>query len=216
MNLTFSPQYWSLYVITDESMGRGRDHAEIALSAIAGGADVIQLRDKTASSRKLYEAAMAIRRLTWNNNVPFIVNDRLDLALACRADGLHVGQSDLPAAVARRLLGKTRILGVSAESIEQARQAIKDGADYLGVGPIFEARTTKSDAGAPIGLELLAHIRATTPLPIIAIGGINARNAAQVIQAGASGIAVISAIAAADDIKAATRQLKDLVLAAQA
>ncbi len=212
MNFFDSLRNWLIYVITDEHISGGRTNIEITRAAIAGGADVIQLRDKTASSRKLFEDAMEIRHLTWKARVPFIVNDRLDIALACNADGLHVGQADLPASVARQLLGEDKILGVSAETLEEALQAEKDGANYLGVGPIFEARSTKPDASQPIGLTLLAEIRRHTSLPIIAIGGINAANAMETISAGANGIAIISAVVAAPDIQSATRRLKALVM----
>jgi thiamine-phosphate pyrophosphorylase len=212
MNFLDSLRSWSVYVITDELISPGRSHVEIARAAIAGGADVIQLRDKSASSRKLFEDAMEIRHLTWKAKIPFIMNDRLDIALACNADGLHVGQSDLPALVARQLLGEDKILGVSAETVAEALQAEKDGANYLGVGPIFDARATKPDASQPIGLVLLAEIHRQISLPIIAIGGITAANAVETLSAGANGIAVISAVITAPDIQNATRRLKALVL----
>jgi thiamine-phosphate pyrophosphorylase len=202
---------WHLYVITDEQLSKGRSHAEIARSAIEGGADVIQFRDKTASSRKLYDDALAIRKITRQAHVSFIVNDRIDIALAVNADGVHVGQKDMPALVARQLIGKNKILGISAETLEQAVQAEKDSADYLGVGPIYEARATKPDACEPMGLFLLRQVRQKCQVPIIAIGGINHNNAKEVIQAGADGIAVISAIVAAEDVSAASRELKALV-----
>lgn len=203
-----SPANWRLCVITDELVGRGRSHLRIAEEAIRGGADVIQLRDKTASGHRLYEVALTLRKLTRDAKVPLIVNDRLDVAMAVDADGVHVGQQDLPASAARRILGSGKILGVSAETAEEALLAEKDGADYLGVGPIFEARGTKVDAGAPLGLELIERIRRHTRLPIVAIGGINAENARQVREAGADAAAVISAIVAEDDIVQATRRLK--------
>jgi thiamine-phosphate diphosphorylase len=128
--------------------------------------------------------------------------------MAVDADGVHVGQDDLPASVARRILGPGKILGVSAETVEEALAAQKDGADYLGVGPVFEARGTKSDAGAPLGIELIARIRKGCSLPIVAIGGINAENARSVREAGADAVAVISAIASADDIAQAAMHLK--------
>jgi thiamine-phosphate pyrophosphorylase len=199
---------WRLYVITDERLGRGRSHLRIAEAAILGGADVLQLRDKEASSGRLYRAALELRKITREAKVPFIVNDRLDVALAADADGVHVGQEDLPASVARRILGPGKILGVSAETVEEAIRAEEDGADYLGVGPVFEARGTKADAGEPVGLELVEQIRRRCRLPIVAIGGINAENARKVREAGADAVAVISAIVAADDIAQAARQLK--------
>jgi thiamine-phosphate pyrophosphorylase len=211
MDDTPSPARWRLCVITDERLGRGRSHVEIAEAAIRGGADVIQLRDKTASGRLLYEIAIALRRLTRDAGVPFIVNDRLDVALAADADGVHVGRHDLPAAAARRILGPGRILGVSAETLEDAVTAARDGADYLGVGPVFEARSSKADAGEPLGLDLVARIRRECRLPIVAIGGIDAGNARLVRDAGADAAAVISAVVSADDIAEAARHLKRLL-----
>lgn len=203
-----TPARWRLYVITDERLGRGRSHLEIAEAAIRGGADAIQLRDKTASSRRLYDIALPLRRLTREAGVPFIVNDRLDIALAADADGVHVGREDLPASVARRIMGPGKILGVSAETVEEAVAAEREGADYLGVGPVFEARGTKPDAGEPMGLDLIARIRRGCRLPIVAIGGIHAENARSVRDAGANAAAVISAVASAEDVAQAARLLK--------
>ena len=211
MNVRVSPGRWRLHVITDAEASRGRTHLQVAEAAIAGGADVLQLRDKEAPTGRLYREALQLRRLTRDAKVPFIVNDRLDIALAVDADGLHVGQSDLPASVARKLLGPGRILGVSAETVEEAVRAEKDGADYLGVGPVFEARGTKPDAGEPVGVDRIARIRRHCRLPIVAIGGINADNARQVREAGADGAAVISAIVSADDISLAVRRLKRIL-----
>ena len=208
-----SPGRWRLYVITDESVSRGRSHIEVAEAAIRGGADVIQLRDKTASGGTLYRVALSLRKLTREAKVPFLVNDRLDIALATDADGVHLGQKDLPAAAARNIMGPGRILGVSADTLEEALLAEKEGADYLGVGPVFEARETKADAGEPLGLERIARIRKHCRLPIVAIGGIDAQNARQVREAGADSAAVISAIVAADDITQAARELKSILSA---
>jgi len=206
-----SPARWRLYVITDERVSRGRSHLQVAEAAILGGADVLQLRDKESSSGRLFQVAMQLRKLTREAKVPLIVNDRLDIALAADADGVHVGQADLPASVARSILGPGRILGVSAETVAEAVAAAEDGADYLGVGPVFEARGTKPDAGLPLGLELIAEIRRHCRLPIVAIGGINAENARKVREAGADAAAVISAVASADDIARAARRLKRLL-----
>lgn len=204
----FSPARWRLYVITDERLSRGRSHLAVAEAAIRGGADVVQLRDKEASGARLYEVALALRRLTRDAGVPFLVNDRLDVAMAVDADGVHLGQEDLPASAARRILGPGKVLGVSAETVGEALLAEREGADYLGVGPVFEARGTKPDAGRPRGLEQIARIRAESGLPIVAIGGIDAGNARQVRNAGANAVAVISAVVAADDIEEAARRLK--------
>ena len=206
-----SPVRWRLYVITDEQVGRGRSHLQIAEAAILGGADVLQLRDKESTSGRLFQVALQLRKLTREAKVPLIVNDRLDIALAVDADGVHLGQADLPASVARNIMGSGRILGVSAETVAEAMAAEKDGADYLGVGPVFEARGTKPDAGDPRGLELIAEIRRHCRLPIVAIGGIDAENARKVLEAGADAAAVISAIAAADDIEEAARRMKGIL-----
>jgi thiamine-phosphate pyrophosphorylase len=211
MTERLSPARWRLYVITDERLGRGRSHLQIAEAAIQGGADVVQLRDKTASSRRLYDIAVQFRRLTREAEVSFVVNDRLDVALAADADGVHIGREDLPASVVRRILGPGKILGVSAETVEEAVTAEKDGADYLGVGPVFEARGSKADAGEPLGLDLIARIRRDCRLPIVAIGGINAENARLVRDAGADAAAVISAVASAEDVAQAARRLKLLL-----
>jgi thiamine-phosphate diphosphorylase len=204
-------QNWQLYIITDQQLSGGRSHLQVAEEAIHGGADVIQLRDKTGSSGELYNSARQIRDLTRKHQIPFIVNDRLDITLAVDADGLHVGQEDLPVSVARKILGPSGILGVSAGSVEEALQAEQDGADYLGVGPVFEARSTKADAGEPKGLSLISEIRKQCQIPVIAIGGISVENLAAVFQAGADGIAVISAIVAAPDIQEATLAFKKVV-----
>ena len=206
-----SPGQWRLYVITDEKASRGRSHLQVAEAAILGGADVLQLRDKEASSGRLYRVAMQLRKLTRDANIPFIVNDRLDIALAAGADGVHVGQTDLPASVARKIMGPDRILGVSVDTVEEALLAEKDGADYLGVGPVFEARGTKPDAGEPLGVDRIARIRRHCRLPIVAIGGIDLENAGKVRDAGADAAAVISAIGTADDIARAVRRLKGIL-----
>ena len=146
-----------------------------------------------------------------DRGVPFIVNNRLDIALAVGADGVHVGQSDLPAAVARKLIGAGKILGVSATTLDEAVRAEEDGADYIGLGPIFEARGTKPDAGQPLGLDLIRAARERCALPIVAIGGINGSNICDVFEAGADCAAIISAIVSAPDIADAVRRLKELV-----
>jgi thiamine-phosphate pyrophosphorylase len=206
-----SPGLWRLHVLTDRKASRGRSHLQVAEAAIAGGADVVQLRDKEASSGELYREALQLRKLTRKAKVPFIVNDRLDIALAVDADGVHVGQADLPASVVRKIMGPGKILGVSVVTVEEAILAEKDGADYLGVGPVFEARGTKPDTGEPLGVDCIARIRRHCRLPIVAIGGINAENALKVRDAGADAAAVISAIVSADDISMAARRLKRIL-----
>jgi thiamine-phosphate pyrophosphorylase len=203
---------WRLYVITDINLSRGRTHIEIAKEAIAGGADAVQLRDKEASGKKFYNTAREIRRLTLDASIPFIINDRLDIAIAVEADGVHIGQDDLPAVAARKLLGKDKILGVSASSLFEAVQAERDGADYIGFGPIFEARGTKPDAMEPLGFRVLASVRNKCKIPVLAIGGINHENFDKAIKSGASGVAVISAVVGAENIAEAVRVLKSRII----
>lgn len=199
------PAVAGLYVITDCTLRPGRTHLDVARAAVEGGARVLQLRDKNASDSALLDVARAIRRLTREADVLFIVNDRLELARAVAADGIHLGQEDLPAREARRRWPEG-LLGVSIDDGPTARQAEEDGADYLGVGPIFGTRT-KGDAGPAVGLEQIARVRAASSLPIVAIGGIDQENIATVAAAGADCAAVISAVVCAPDMEAATRAL---------
>ncbi|WP_406677009.1 thiamine phosphate synthase [Moorella sp. ACPs] len=197
---------WDLYVIITTKLGGGRPTLELVRQALAGGATAIQLREKDLSARELVELGREIRELTRAAGATFIINDRLDVALAVEADGVHIGQEDLPARVARELLGPGKILGVSTGTVAEARQAVVDGADYLGVGSIY-ATKSKGDAGEPIGLAGLKAIRAAVAIPVVAIGGINTSNAAEVIAAGADGVAVVSAVIGAPDVAAAAKEL---------
>jgi thiamine-phosphate pyrophosphorylase len=201
---------FDLYIITDEMIGGGRSPAEIAQRAIAGGADVIQLRDKTCSSLALLRAAREIRTITRQSGTLFIINDRLDVAIACGADGVHLGQDDMPVSTARQLAPPGFIIGVSVGTVGEAVQAGREGADYLALSPTFST-ASKDDAGPGYGLDRLREIRRVVSIPVIAIGGINRQNAGDVIAAGADGIAVISAVVASPDITAAARELKDIV-----
>ncbi len=200
----------ALHALTDRLWSRGRAPLDVARQAIMGGATVIQLRDKTASTRSLIEEGLALRALTRELGALLIVNDRIDVALAIDADGAHVGQDDMPASYARMLLGPERILGVSAANLDEARAAVAADADYLGVGPIYPTRG-KADAGTPTGTVVLREIAARHATPLVAIGGITVETTPDVITAGAAGIAVITAIDAADDISAAARELRDLI-----
>jgi len=203
-----------LCVITDATLVPGRDHVAIAKAALSAGADMIQFRDKTGDLRRLLAQARAVQALCRSSGAIFIVNDRLDLALAAGADGVHVGQDDLPAEAARRLLGPGRILGVSTHDRDQAEAARACRADYIGFGPMF--RTGTKDTGyTPRGLNMLREIRAAVSLPILAIGGITLENVADVIAAGATAPAIISAIVAAPDVAAATAAFRERVLAAK-
>jgi thiamine-phosphate pyrophosphorylase len=200
------PRY-DLYVISDPVLARGRSHLEVVRAALEGGADAIQIRDKSSTAYNLSLISAEIQPLARKFGAAFFVNDRVDVALLARADGAHVGQEDLPAREARRLLPRPRLIGVSAGSKEEARRAEREGADYVGVGPVF-ATATKPDAGEPLGIEALATIAAAVRIPVVAIGGITQENVARVFAAGASGAAVVSAVVAADDMAAAARALK--------
>jgi thiamine-phosphate pyrophosphorylase len=200
------PRY-DLYVITDVGLARGRSHVEIARAALEGGADAVQIRDKSSPAMNLCRWSGEIQPLARKFGAVFLVNDRVDVALAADADGAHVGQDDLPARETRRLLPRPRILGVSAGTKEEARRAEKEGADYLGVGPIFPT-DTKPDAGAALGPEGLAAIVKSVSIPVVAIGGITADNVARVFEAGASGAAVVAAVVTAEDMAQAARALK--------
>lgn len=180
--------------------------------AVRGGATLVQLREKTASSLEFYRTAVSVKRVTDSFGVPLIVNDRADIALAAGAAGLHVGQDDLPVPAARRLIGDG-ILGVSVSNIEEALSAQKDGADYLGVGAMFPT-ATKSDAEA-VSMEELKRIRSVVSIPIVVIGGIHRKTVPLFRGAGIDGIAVVSAVMAAEDIRSAARELKELFLAAK-
>ncbi|MFN3476319.1 MAG: thiamine phosphate synthase [Candidatus Methylomirabilales bacterium] len=204
---------WELCVITDRKVSGGLSHREMAERALQGGASIIQLRDKEASPRALLPEAFALAQLCRQYGATFIVNDRLDLALASGADGVHLGQDDLPAQAARRLL-QGKLLGVSTHSVEQAVQAEEDGADYIGVGPIFPT-ATKETGYRPLGLEGLRKIREAVKIPVLAIGGIDFENAPLVIQAGADGVAVISAVVGAHDITQAAHRLWGIVRSAK-
>jgi thiamine-phosphate pyrophosphorylase len=200
------PQF-DLYVITDTVLSHGRSALEIARAALEGGADAVQLRDKSSPAFNLCRLVSEIQPQARKFGALLVVNDRVDVALVCGADGAHVGQEDLPAREARRLLPRPVVLGVSAGSREEARRAEKEGADYLGVGPVF-ATPTKPDAGEALGIERFSEIARAVSIPVVAIGGITLDTVDQVIGAGAAGAAVVSAVVAADDMAGAARALK--------
>ena len=207
---------WRVYVITaDPAQARGRSHLEIAEAAILGGATAVQLRMKNAPARVILETARRVGARCRDAGVAFIVNDRVDVALAADAAGAHVGQDDLPAEAARALLGAGPLLGVSAATQEEAAAASRGGADYLGVGAVY-ATATKADAGEAVGLARIREVAASCDLPIVGIGGIGIDNAAAVIRSGAAGVAVITAVTMADDMAEATRRLRQEVDRARA
>ena len=198
---------YDLYVITDEATAGGLTHAEIAERATAGGADVIQLRDKTCGCRELCRIGRELRTITMKTGTLFIVNDRLDVALACGADGVHLGQDDMRAGVARQLAPPGFIIGISVGTVDEAVEAELEGADYIAPGPVFST-ASKHDAGPVCGLEVLREIRRSVSVPVVAIGGINLENVHEVIAAGADGVAVISAVVGKRNITAAARKLR--------
>jgi thiamine-phosphate pyrophosphorylase len=195
-----------LMVVTDPDCGAGRTVVEVVRAALRGGAPAIQLRMKDASAREMVEVARALLAETRATGALLFINDRVDVALAVGADGAHVGQDDLPAAAARRIAPPDFLLGVSAETAELAREAEADGADYVGVGPVY-ATESKADAGEAVGVERIAQVAAAVRIPVVGIGGITIGNAPPVIHAGAAGVAVISAVMRADDPEAAVRAL---------
>ncbi len=205
---------YSLYLVTDRGLAGGRSNFEVVKAAVEGGATVVQLREKDCSTREFVQQALAIKDFLRNRRIPLIINDRLDVAQAVRADGVHLGQTDMPLEMAKEILGDSMIIGISAESLEDAIAAERGGADYLGVSPIY-ATPTKTDTAPPLGLAGLREIRKAVRLPLVGIGGLNRQNCAEVIRSGADGVALVSAIVAADDPEAAARVLKKIITEAR-
>ncbi len=201
------PIDYSLYLVTDRSLSLGRSTLDVIRAAVAGGVSVVQLREKEATARAFYREGLEIRGFLAVRGVPLIINDRLDIALALDADGVHVGQDDVPVAVARRILGDGKILGASVFTPEEARQAEGEGANYLGLSPIFTT-PTKPELTEQIGLEGISRIRAAVAIPLVGIGGLNESNAFEGIRAGLDGVAVVSAICSRPDPRAAAEAIK--------
>jgi len=198
------------HVLTDTVLQCRLSHVELTELAIAGGADTVQFRQKGGATREMIRAAEQMQALCKRSGVTFVVNDRVDVAIASHADGVHLGQDDFPIPLARKLLGAGAIIGGSASSLEEARKCLLEGADYVGFGPVY-ATTSKEDAAPAGGLGLLKQIVEAIPLPIIAIGGITRDNMPPVIRAGVHGIAVISAVCCQEDPKEAAKCLRDLL-----
>lgn len=196
---------YTLYLCTDRGLMSTDTLEEAVEQAVQGGCTVVQLREKDCTSLEFYETARSIKKITDRYKVPLIINDRVDIALAVDADGVHVGQSDLPASVVRRILGPDKIIGVSAGTLAEALQAEAEGADYLGVGAMY-ATSTKEDADVTT-IEELKEIRKAVGIPIVVIGGINKNTLENFKGYGINGLAVVSAVIAADDIKAAAGEL---------
>ena len=198
---------YTLYLVTDRQLMSCDSLTEAVEQAILEGCTMIQLREKELSSLEFYNQAVAVKQVTDKYHIPLIINDRIDIAMAVQATGVHIGQHDLPAAAVRKVIGENMLLGVSASSIAEAIQAQQDGADYLGVGAMFPTGT-KTDAES-VSMEELQKIRTAVSLPIVVIGGIKG-NAGRFKPMGIDGLAVVSAIIAQSDIKAAAAELKDL------
>lgn len=186
------------YFITDSKLSRAGNESDV-LSAVSCGVEVVQYRNKNAQTLQMYEEALVLKEICLDGDCLFLINDRLDIALAVEADGVHVGQTDMPCLQARRLLGPEKVIGVTVHNLAEAVQAESEGADYLGVSPIFQT-ATKPDAGKPAGIKLIEEIRDQVDIPLVAIGGINHSNASQVIGAGARALCAISSVVARENV----------------
>lgn len=200
---------YKLYLITDRNFLNGRSLKKCVEDAIKGGVTLIQIREKDASTREFYEVAKEVKEITSKYNIPLIINDRIDIAIAIDAEGVHLGQSDMPLKLARKILGEDKIIGISANNLEEALEAQRDGADYIGLGPVFYTGT-KKDIDEPIGVQGLREITKNIDIPSVAIGGINKENAKLVLESGVQGISLISAILGSENVEKASRELSTL------
>lgn len=196
---------YTLYLCTDRDLMSSATIEENVKLAIKGGCTVIQLREKNCSSKEFYDLAVSVKKITDKYNVPLIINDRVDIAMAVDAAGVHIGQSDLPADVVRRIIGDDKIIGVSTAKLDEALKAVKDGADYLGVGAMYST-DTKTDA-RPVTMEELKEIRKNVDIPIVVIGGINMNTLGNFKNIGIDGLAVVSAIVAQPDVEKAAKDM---------
>ncbi len=201
---------YSLYFIADAELAGDRDLLAIVRAAVRGGVTLVQLRGKNLPFREFLGLSTKTARILVEAGIPLLINDRLDIALACDAEGVHLGQEDMPLPYARKMLGPDKILGFSVNSLEEARGAEREGTDYVGVGPVYATSTKETDLPV-LGPQGIRNIKDKIKIPVIAIGGINAENAAAVVEAGADGIAVISAIMGASNIENAARELKNII-----
>ncbi|MGE3245603.1 MAG: thiamine phosphate synthase [Beijerinckiaceae bacterium] len=208
--MAFDPKIWRLCLVTDRPLARGRNIVDITAAAVKGGASMVQLREKTTDTREFLEIARALKALLTPLGVPLVVNDRVDIALAVDAEGVHVGQTDMPIAIVRQMIGPGKIVGLSCSRREYILAPDAAEADYLGIGPVY-AQNTKPNANAqPHGPEGFAALRALTQQPVMAIGGLKPDNSAPVVAAGADGLAVVSAIVSADDPETEARKFAAL------
>lgn len=201
---------YSLYLVTERRILGDTSLKEAVEKAIIGGVTIVQVREKDVSTREFYQVALEVKKVTDYYRVPLLINDRIDIAQAIDADGVHLGQKDMPLTVARNILGRNKIIGISAGSVIEAREAEEKGADYIGVSGVFPTNS-KKDVKITIGLEGLQEISAHIKIPKVAIGGINVTNTKDVIRSGADGIAVISAILGEKDIRGAAGKLKTII-----
>ncbi|SES64076.1 thiamine-phosphate diphosphorylase [Natronincola peptidivorans] len=200
---------YSLYLITDRHLVGTKDFFDSIAKALEGGVTLLQVREKDISSKEFYDISLKLKKIAHAYNVPLIINDRLDIALAVDADGLHIGQSDLPIDVVRKILGESKILGYSVSTIQEALYGQRMAADYLGAGAVFST-DSKADAGEAIGLEGLKKIVAAVSIPVVGIGGISISNINKVKSTGADGISLISAILSQEDTCKAAKELISL------
>ena len=208
--MTFDPKIWRLCLVTDRPLSRGRAITDIVAAAVKGGASMVQLREKEAGTREFLEIARAVKAVLQPLGVPLLINDRVDIALAVDAAGVHVGQTDMPVAIVRQMIGQDKIIGLSAGRRAYLEAPDAALADYLGIGPAF-TQTTKVNTGRePLGPDGFAELRKLTQKPVMAIGGLKPDNSAPFIAAGADGLAVVSAIVGADDPEAAARSFAGL------
>jgi len=200
----------SLYLVTDRRLSLGRSLEEVVNEAIRGGVTIVQLREKEASSREFYELAIQLKKLLTPRQVPLIINDRIDIALACDADGLHIGQEDIPYPVARQLMGGEKLIGLSVENRADVEQANQWDVDYIGLSPVFTT-DTKTDTAPALGLEGVRELTHLSVHPAVGIGGIHPSNTGEIIRAGADGVAVVSAIMSASSPREAAKQLATII-----
>ena len=199
---------YSVYLVTDRRNKTDEEFLNIIEEAIKGGTTVVQLREKTASTKEFYDLALRVKEITSRYGVPLLINDRIDIALAIDSEGVHIGQDDMPADIAREIIGEDKILGVSASTVEEAKKAENDSADYIGSGAVFPT-ATKDDADS-VSKEELKEIVDSIDIPVVAIGGITVENASSLKDSGIAGFSVVSAIMSAEDPKEASEKLKEI------
>ena len=199
---------YSVYLVTDHRNKTDEEFLKIIEEAIKGGTTIVQLREKTASTKDFYQLALKVKEITSKYDVPLLINDRIDIAIAVDSEGVHIGQDDMPADIARKIFGEERILGVSASTVEEAKKAQMDGADYIGSGAVFPT-STKDDADS-VSKDELKEIVESIDIPVVAIGGISLENAGSLKDTGIAGFSVVSAIMSAKDPKEASQKLKEI------